>query len=103
MCGKHFEPDLLVAWPKAEVAVMGPDGMIGIAALKTDGQMPPELREKMRSQIADEIDIYKTAGWDGVDDIIDPRDTRRVVIQALEATRNKKVERPKRRNPVLPV
>ncbi|MEQ1878969.1 MAG: acyl-CoA carboxylase subunit beta, partial [Bdellovibrionia bacterium] len=69
MCGKHYEPDLLVAWPGAEVAVMGADGMIGIHALKMDGidNMPEELRNKMRAQIQSEIDIYKTAGWDGID------------------------------------
>jgi acetyl-CoA carboxylase carboxyltransferase component len=105
MCGRHYEPDLLVAWPGAEVAVMGADGMIGIHALKLDGidNMPQETRDKMRTQIQGEIDIYKTAGWDGIDDIIDPRDTRSVLIRALNTSQGKKVERPWRKNYVSPV
>ena len=105
MCGKHYEPDLLVAWPGAEVAIMGADGMIGIHALKMDGveNMPAEARDKMRAQIIEDIDIYKTAGWDGIDDIIDPRDTRAVIIRALSTSRGKKVERPWRKTPVMPV
>jgi acetyl-CoA carboxylase carboxyltransferase component len=105
MCGKHYEPDYLVAWPGAEIAVMGADGMVGIHAIKMGGidNMPAEVREKTRAKIVEEIDIYKTAGWDGVDDIIDPRDTRPLLIEALRATRNKKVERPWRKNTVTPV
>jgi acetyl-CoA carboxylase carboxyltransferase component len=105
MCGKHYEPDYLVAWPGAEIAVMGPDGMVGIHAIKSGGidRMPPEKREALRSQVVSEIDIYKTAGWNGVDDIIDPRDTRPLLIRALAATRNKQVERPWRRTLVTPV
>lgn len=105
MCGKHYEPDYLVAWPGAEIAVMGPDGMLGIHAIKVGGidKMPAEVRGKLRAQIVEEIDIYKTAGWNGVDDIIDPRDTRPLLIRALKATRGKKVERPWRKNTVTPV
>jgi acetyl-CoA carboxylase carboxyltransferase component len=105
MCGKHYEPDYLAAWPSAEIAVMGPDGMVGIHAIKSGGidKMPPEVREATRARIVEEIDIYKTAGWAGVDDIIDPRDTRPLLIRALKATRNKRVERPWRRNSVTPV
>jgi acetyl-CoA carboxylase carboxyltransferase component len=105
MCGKHYEPDYLVAWPTAEIAVMGADGMVGIHAIKQGGldKMAPEVRERMRAHILAEIDIYKTAGWGGVDDIIDPRNTRPLLIRALKATRNKRVERPWRKNTVTPV
>jgi acetyl-CoA carboxylase carboxyltransferase component len=105
MCGKHYEPDYLVAWPGAEIAVMGPDGMIGIHAIKSGGidNMPAEQREAIRARIVEEIDVYKTAGWAAVDDIIDPRDTRPLLIRTLKATRNKSVERPWRRNTVTPV
>ncbi len=105
MCGKHYEPDYLVAWPTAEIAVMGPDGMVGIHAIKMGGidKMSPEVRAKMRAKIVEDIDVYKTAGWNGVDDIIDPRDTRPLLIRGLKATRNKRVERPWRKNTVTPV
>lgn len=41
MCGKAFEPDLIVGWPTAEISVMGPEGMLGIAAKKMFGDTPP--------------------------------------------------------------
>lgn len=105
MCGKHYEPDYLVAWPGSEIAVMGPDGMVGIHAIKSGGieKMPAEVRDALRAKIVEEIDIYRTAGWNGVDDIIDPRDTRPLLIRALRASAEKKVERPWRKNTVTPV
>ncbi len=105
MCGKHYEPDLLVTWPGAEIAVMGPDGMLGIHAIKTGGldKMPLETQERLRSQISKEINIFKTAGWNAVDDIIDPRDTRFLLARTLSTSRGKKVERPWRKNTVMPV
>jgi acetyl-CoA carboxylase carboxyltransferase component len=105
MCGKHYEPDYLVAWPGAEIAVMGPDGMVGIHAIKVGGieKMGEEARAEMRARITAEIDVYKTAGWGGVDDVIDPRETRPLLIRALRALGDKKVERPWRRTPVMPV
>ncbi len=46
MCGRAYEPDLIVGWPTAEISVMGPEGMLGIAAKKLFGDMvpPPEVR-----------------------------------------------------------
>jgi acetyl-CoA carboxylase carboxyltransferase component len=49
------------------------------------------------------IDVYKSAGWGLVDDVIDPRDTRRVLAWGLELARNKHVERPARKRGVIPV
>ena len=105
MCGKHYEPDLIVAWPGAEVAVMGADGMIGIHAIKSGGleKMSEETKGKLRAQILSEINVFKTAGWNAIDDIIDPRQTRPLLARALQLTRGKKVDRPWRRNPVMPV
>jgi acetyl-CoA carboxylase carboxyltransferase component len=105
MCGKHYEPDYIVAWPGAEVSVMGAEGMIGIHAIKSGGveKMSEEIKTSLRSYISGEINVYKTAGWNGIDDIIDPRQTRPLLIRALQATRVKKMDRPWRRNPVMPV
>jgi acetyl-CoA carboxylase carboxyltransferase component len=49
------------------------------------------------------IDIYKVAGWGLVDDVIDPRDTRRVIAWGLELSRHKKVERPAKKRGIVPV
>jgi len=105
MAGRAYEPDLLVAWPGAEISVMGAEGMVGIAAKKMFGDQPPppEVRTQIVQAIQKYIDINRVAGWGLVDDVIDPRDTRRVLASALELSWNKKVERPYRKHGVMPV
>lgn len=108
MCGRAYDPDLIVAWPGSEIAVMGADGMVGIATMKlmeqtADPAQQDAIKKAMVEQIKPLIDIYKPAGWAMIDDVIDPRETRRVIFQTLELTRNKTVERPRRKHGVLPV
>ncbi len=105
MAGRAYEPDLIVAWPGAEISVMGADGMVGIAAKKLfpTGDPPPEVKQQLAAAIQQHIDIYKVAGWGLVDDVIDPRDTRQVLALGLELSWNKRVERPWRKHGVMPV
>jgi acetyl-CoA carboxylase carboxyltransferase component len=105
MAGRAYEPDLIVAWPGAEISVMGADGMVGIASRKLfpGGDPPPEVKQQLAAAIQQHIDIYKVAGWGLVDDVIDPRDTRAVLALGLELSWNKRVERPWRKHGVMPV
>jgi acetyl-CoA carboxylase carboxyltransferase component len=105
MCGRAYEPDLIVSWPTAEISVMGAEGMVGIAAKKLFGDVepPPEARKSIVDMIQKNIDVYKVAGWGLVDDVIDPRDTRRVLAAGLELARHKRIERPARKRGVIPV
>ena len=105
MAGRAYEPDLLVAWPGAEISVMGAEGMVGIAGKKIFGDMepPPEVKQQLIGMIRSNIDIYKSAGWGLIDDVIDPRDTRKVLAVGLEMSWNKQVERPWRKHGVSPV
>ena len=105
MCGRAYEPDLIVSWPTGEISVMGAEGMVGIAARKLFGgaEPPPEVKKQIVEQIQKNIDIYKVAGWGLVDDVIDPRDTRRAIYWGLEVSRHKQLERPKKRRGVIPV
>jgi acetyl-CoA carboxylase carboxyltransferase component len=105
MAGRAFEPDLLVAWPGAEISVMGAAGMVGIAAPKLfKGMDPPaEVKQQITDAIQKNIDIYKVAGWGLVDDVIDPRDTRRVLCQGIEMAWGRQVERPAKKRGVMPV
>lgn len=105
MCGRAYEPDLLVAWPGAEISVMGAEGMVGIAARKLFGDVepPPEMKKGIVDALQKNIDIYKVAGWGLVDDVIDPRDTRRALAWGLELARHKKIERPSKKRGVMPV
>ena len=105
MCGRAYEPDLLVSWPTGEISVMGAEGMVGIAARKLfgDADPPPDVKKSIVDMIQKNIDIYKSAGWGLVDDVIDPRDTRRVLAWGLELSRHKRVERPAKKRGVIPV
>jgi acetyl-CoA carboxylase carboxyltransferase component len=105
MCGRAFEPDLIVAWPTAEIGVMGAEGMVGIMSKKLfgDAEPPAEAKRQLVQEIESRIDIYRVAGWGLVDDVIDPRDTRRAIAWGLELAQNKRVERPARRRSILPV
>jgi len=105
MCGRAYEPDLLVAWPTAEISVMGAEGMVGIASLKMGGveNLSAEAKAYMTATIRERIDIKKSAGWGLVDDIIDPRQTRSILARALRMSWNRQVERPARKRGVMPV
>jgi acetyl-CoA carboxylase carboxyltransferase component len=105
MAGRAFEPDLFVAWPGAEISVMGADGMLSIAGAKLwkDGEPPPEVKKQIAAQIQKHIDIYKVAGWGLVDDVIDPRETRRLLCLGIEMSWNRTVERPAKKRGIMPV
>lgn len=105
MCGRAYEPDLIVSWPTGEISVMGAEGMVGIAARKLfgDQEPPPEVKKTIVDTIQKNIDIYKVAGWGLIDDVIDPRDTRRAIAWGLEISRHKQMERPHRKRGVIPV
>jgi acetyl-CoA carboxylase carboxyltransferase component len=105
MAGRAYEPDLLVAWPGAEISVMGAEGMVGIAGKKlfAGAEPPPEVKAQLVSAIQGHIDIRKVAGWGLIDDIIDPRDTRRVLCTGLRMCWNRRVERPFRKRGIIPV
>ncbi|MGM0554928.1 MAG: acyl-CoA carboxylase subunit beta [Myxococcota bacterium] len=111
MCGKAYEPDLLVAWPTAEISVMGPNGMVEIFARgmmnKMGGDVDEEAfnaqKKQMIEMIEPHIDIYKVAGRGLIDEVIDPRETRDYIIKGLKLSENKQVERPWRKSGVRPV
>jgi acetyl-CoA carboxylase carboxyltransferase component len=105
MAGRAYEPDLLVAWPGAEISVMGAEGMVGIAGKKLFGgaDPPPEVKAQIVGMLQQQIDIQRVAGWGLVDDIIDPRDTRQVLYRGLKMAWNRVVERPARKRGIIPV
>ncbi len=105
MCGKAYEPDLIVAWPTAEISVMGPEGavnIIGRSAIEASDD-PDATREQMLAEIKKSIDPYVAAKNDLVDDIIDPRETRPTIVRGLEMAKDKRIQRPWRKHGVMPV
>jgi acetyl-CoA carboxylase carboxyltransferase component len=107
MNGRAYEPDYIAAWPTAEISVMGPEGAVNIIFRKQIEAMPEEERNEARNNmvamIREQISPYIAAGWSFIDDLIDPADTRQIVIKAFEQSSTKTVERPWRKHGVLPV
>jgi acetyl-CoA carboxylase carboxyltransferase component len=105
MCGKAYEPDLIVAWPSAEISVMGPEGavnIIGRSAIEASDD-PDRTRQEMLENVKRSIDPYLAAGNALIDDIIDPRETRPTVIRGLRMAADKRIERPWKKHGVMPV
>jgi acetyl-CoA carboxylase carboxyltransferase component len=105
MCGRGYQPDLLVAWPFAEISVMGPEGAVDIIFNKQieASEDPAALRSKLMEQVRDTINPYVAAGWAMIDDVIEPAETRRVIIRGLEQSGAKEVDRPWRKHGNIPV
>jgi methylmalonyl-CoA decarboxylase subunit alpha len=105
MNGRAYEPDLIVAWPSAEISVMGAEGAVEIVmrrqveAAEDPAAKKAELVEAYRRI----IDVYIAARNGMIDDVIDPRETRPVICRALEMAAGKVVDRPWKRNAVVPV
>ncbi|RIK96630.1 MAG: acyl-CoA carboxylase subunit beta [Proteobacteria bacterium] len=108
MNGRAYEPDWIVAWPTAEIAVMGPEGMVSIFAQKKLRELASDEErrafiEAAAAKLRAGINPYVAAIRAMVDDVIDPRQTRAVVARALERFATKRVERPWRKRGVVPV
>ena len=112
MAGRSYDPRFLFSWPNAKMSVMGGEqaartmAQVALEGAERKGQDPKkiygenlEMLEGMKQKI---IDQYREEGeaifcsarlWD--DGIIDPRDTRKVIIQALNAVQNSPIQDPK--------
>ena len=105
MCGRAYEPDLIVAWPTAEISVMGPEGGTNIVYRKeiAAAANPDEERARRVDDFRKLISPYIAAGAALIDDVIDPRETRPILVRALEMAKTKRVDRPWRKHGVMPV
>jgi acetyl-CoA carboxylase carboxyltransferase component len=105
MNGKAYEPDLLVAWPIAEISVMGAEGAVNIIgrSMIEASDDPEATRESMLNAVREQIDPYIAAGNAVIDDVIDPRETRPTIANALRMAKTKQVQKPKKRHGVMPV
>ncbi len=104
MCGKAYDPRLIVAWPTAKIAVMGGSQaakvlmQIRVASLKAKGEEPSsqeqeELLNKIKDSYDEQTTPYYAAARLWVDAIIDPLETREVISMGIEAANNAEVER----------
>ncbi len=105
MNGRAYEPDLLVAWPSAEISVMGAEGAVEIVMRRQveEADDPAAKKQELIDAYRKVIDVYIAARNGMIDDVIDPRETRRTICRALEMAEGKRVERPWKRHGVVPV
>jgi propionyl-CoA carboxylase beta chain len=106
MSSKHIRGDVNLAWPNAEIAVMGPEGAVNIifrkelAAAKNPEKRKAELVEEYREKFANP---YIAAERGYIDDVIEPRETRPRLINALEMLNNKRDSNPAKKHGNIPL
>jgi len=106
MASKHIRADVNVAWPTAEIAVMGAEGAVKtifrreLASANDKGAKMQELVEQYTERFANPF-IAAQRGY--VDDIVEAHMTRRVIVKSLEMLANKRAERPKRKHGNIPL
>ena len=106
MSSKHIRGDYNIAWPTAEIAVMGPKGAVEILFRKDINESPdPAAATDVRvtEYTAKFANPYVAASRGYVDDIIDPRDTRPRLIDALETLRTKRDRNPPKKHGNIPL
>jgi propionyl-CoA carboxylase beta chain len=106
MASKHIRTDVNYAWPSAEIAVMGPEGAVDIVYKRElDGA---ENRELVRQQKIEEFrerlaNPYVAADRGFVDAVIQPRETRKKLIQALQMLETKRDKNPPKKHGNIPL
>ncbi len=106
MSSKHLHGDICLAWPGAEIAVMGPEGAVNIIFRRElkDAQDEEALRHALVREYREKFaNPYVAAARGYLDGVIAPRETRPRVIRALEMLRNKRVQRPPRKHGNIPL
>ena len=106
MSSKHIRGDVNLAWPTAEIAVMGPEGAINIlyrrelASAGDQAALRAQLVQEYRDKFANPF-VAAARGY--IDDVIEPRETRPYLINALEMLRNKRDENPPKKHGNIPL
>jgi len=106
MCSRHLGADMVLAWPSAEIAVMGPDGAANIIFKKEieDASDPVTMRKgKIDEYKRNFANPYKAAMRGYVDDVIDPADTRKRLAAALRMLAGKRASLPAKKHGNVPV
>ena len=106
MSSKHLRGDINFAWPGAEIAVMGPEGAVNIVFRKEieNSRDPDSQKTKLTNEYRAKIaNPYTAASRGFIDDIIEPRDTRQRLVNALEMLKNKRDTNPSKKHGNIPL
>ena len=106
MSSKHIRGDVNLAWPSAEIAVMGPKGAVEILYRQQIAQSADpagELAARTTEYTEAFANPYQAAARGYIDDVIDPRDTRPRLIDALDTLAGKRDRNPPRKHGCIPL
>ena len=106
MSSKHIRADLNIAWPTAEIAVMGSEGAVNIIFRKEirDSDDPEKKHKELTEEYKEKFaSPYVAAEMGYIDRVIFPKDTRKELLVALERYGSKREERPKRKHGNIPL
>jgi propionyl-CoA carboxylase beta chain len=106
MSSKHIRGDLNLAWPTAEIAVMGPDGAVNIIFRKelAESDEPQQRKAELVAEYREKFaNPYIAASRGYVDDVIEPRETRPRLINGLEMLANKRDSNPPKKHGNIPL
>jgi acetyl-CoA carboxylase carboxyltransferase component len=106
MSSKHIRGDISYAWPTAEIAVMGPDGAVNIIFRKeiAAAEDPEAERTRLVQEYRDRFaNPYVAAARGYIDDVIEPRETRPRLIEALKMLQNKRDSNPAKKHGNIPL
>jgi methylmalonyl-CoA decarboxylase subunit alpha len=107
MCSKDLGADIVLAWPSAEIAVMGPEGAANIIFRKeieaSGNQKDETLRQRIEDYRETFMNPYVAASKNYVDDVILPSETKSILIRCLESLKYKTTEKPHKKHGLMPV
>ncbi|MEA1897164.1 MAG: carboxyl transferase domain-containing protein, partial [Bacteroidota bacterium] len=102
---RHLRADFVFAWPGAEIAVMGPEGAANIIFRREINEA--EDSEKMRQKKIKEYKAkfsnpYVAAAKGYIDAVIEPEETRKLLLHAIEVSDNKAISGPRKKHGIPP-
>lgn len=105
MCSNHLRADFVFAWPTAEIAVMGPEGAANIIFRNEikNAEDPEEVRKQKVKEYKDKFaNPYVAAAYGYVDAVIEPDETRKMLIHALDISEDKRIDAPIKKHGIPP-
>ncbi len=107
MSSKHLRSDINLAWPSAEIAVMGPEGAVNIIhreEIAAAGDDVEQVRFRLLQEYREGIsNPYVSAERGFLDDVIDPAETRAILVKSLNMLRDKKDSLPQKKHGNIPL
>jgi acetyl-CoA carboxylase carboxyltransferase component len=103
MCSRHLGADVVIAWPQAEIAVMGPEGAAAIIFRREMAGDPEQRQKKIDEYRQNFANPYQAAKRGYIDQVINPKDTRPSLIAALTMAAHKQEQRPHRKHGNIPL